>query len=1240
MDRQLGRQGCSLYGWPRRVVVSMLVLAAALLLTAAPAASQRPAPPRPLAAAKTTPYRQGVVLVGFRSGVSAARRSADERSAGAASARRLGPAVAAVGRGRVTTQEFLSPFVLHVPAGQELATIERLRHDPAVAYAEPNYILSASATPNDPSFSVQWGDSNAGQEITSQEINEQLGAPAAGTPGADDRALSAWGVSTGSRSIVVAETDTGVDYTHPDLAANIWSNPGKVGGCEKGTHGYNVVAKSCNPLDEDPTYNGHGTHVAGIIGALGNNEVGVAGMNWQTTILPVKWMNQAAYGETSSLIEAMQWIVAAKQAGVNIRVVNNSDTFFGTAYSQALSNAIDVLGANNILFVASAGNTGNNDDEVVVQRYPCSYDRANEICVAATNNNDQLPNWANYGPHTVDLAAPGVSIYSTLRGGTYGYLSGSSMAAPQVSGAAALILSVAPTLSAAALKADILENVDRLPSLTGKVITGGRLNVCKALPGCAGAAAKAPANSRPPTISGSPQVGQTLTAVRGAWTNRPTSFAYQWLRCTSSGGSCATIANARSQTYVLEAADLGRTIRVQETASNWGGTTAARSAATATVVAGPPVNSSAPRISGQPNSGQYLYASAGSWSEHPSSYAYQWLRCDSQGANCAPIAGATNWFYMLVEADAGSTVRVVVTASNSAGSSAPATSGRTSVVKVPKAKRRPELEEAPGIFGQASVGATLYSYVGQWTENPTSYAYQWQRCDSQGGKCAAIGGATSYTYTLAEGDAGKTLRVVVTASNAAGSSAPATSSQTSVVTWPQVANTAPPTISGIAQTGQTLSATSGTWSGSPTGYTYQWQRCDGSGANCAPIAPATSSSYVIAEGDVGSTLRVVVTASNASGHPQLAASETTEVVVGAVSPPVNTYAPVITGSNRVGQTLTEAHGGWTNEPTSFAYQWLRCDEAGSNCQPIPGATEQTYTTVTSDLAHAIAVAETASNVGGSGGPAYAAPTVPIVPSRPTNTAAPSISGTPQQGQTLTAVHGTWTNEPTSYGYQWLRCDEAGANCVPIGGATSQAFVPASADVGHTIVVKETAINAGGPSIAAATSTPTALVAAGSTATFGNTNVGPLVDGGMYANYKVVHHAVFSGSGAVANLELYAVPGVASGPEALKAVIYADAGGVPGALVATGVEATYRGNVNGSGWFELPFAAPVHLSAGTYWIGFITGGTSSGVGYAYEEVPGSRAYSANPFASGPSDPFGPATVDSEQASIYATYVPGP
>jgi subtilisin family serine protease len=349
-------------------------------------------------------------------------------------------------------------------------------------------LVEASATaaaPNDPSFSLQWGDSNTGQSIPTQGVagKEPLGPRANGTPGADDRALAAWGVTRGSPSIVIAELDTGVEYNHPDLSANIWSNPGGVGGCASGTHGYNVLDHTCEPMDEDTAFEGHGTHVAGIMGGVGNNGIGVAGMNWQTTILPVKWL-ESADAETGALLEALEWVLRAKQQGVNIRVVNDSPTFLGTLRSEAVKKEIEVLGANNILFVAAAGNSGANNDEEAVRRYPCAYQLWNELCVTATDNRDALPSWANYGPKTVDLAAPGVSIYSTLRGQKYGYLTGGSMASAQVAGAAALILAREASLSTTQLKDRILKDVRPDPALAGKVSTGGVLDVCRAISGC------------------------------------------------------------------------------------------------------------------------------------------------------------------------------------------------------------------------------------------------------------------------------------------------------------------------------------------------------------------------------------------------------------------------------------------------------------------------------------------------------------------------------------------------------------------------------------------------------------------------------------------------------------------------------------------------------------------------------------------------------------------------------------
>jgi len=521
--------------------------------------------PRPSASvAGPRPFRPGVLIVGFRPGVSARRQHLIAAHAGGAPGRVAAPGIR----------------LINVEPGHEKAALRRLdRQGASLRFAEPDYVMRESAAtvyPNDSSFGLQWGFRNSGQSVNG----------VSGTSGADEHVGAAWGMTTGSRSVVIAETDSGVDYNHPDLAANVWSNPGGVGGCAAGTRGYNVLTATCDPMDDETSYGGHGTHVAGILGAQGNNGVGVTGVNWATSILPVKWLDSSGWGSTSGLISALNWVLQAKQAGINVRVVNESATFVGTAYSQALSDEIDALGAQDILFVTAAGNTGDNNDNPTVRRYPCGYDRPTEICATASDQYDQKPSWANYGATTVDLAAPGANIYSTLRNGAYGYISGGSMASPQVAGTAALVLSRG-YMSATNLRADILNNVDPLPSLNGLVRTGGRLNVCKALPGCSGAPVAPPSNTSLPVVSGRAQVGQVLSASTGSWSGAPTGYAYQWSRCDSSGASCSLIGGATASSYALAGADVGATIRVVVTASNSAGSSSATSAQTAVVQAVP-----------------------------------------------------------------------------------------------------------------------------------------------------------------------------------------------------------------------------------------------------------------------------------------------------------------------------------------------------------------------------------------------------------------------------------------------------------------------------------------------------------------------------------------------------------------------------------------------------------------------------------------------------------------------------
>jgi hypothetical protein len=288
-----------------------------------------------------------------------------------------------------------------------------------------------------------------------------------------------------------------------------------------------------------------------------------------------------------------------------------------------------------------------------------------------------------------------------------------------------------------------------------------------------------PVNSSPPTISGSAVAGQTLTANPGTWSGtQPISYTYQWRRCDSTGAGCNDVTGATAQSFGLTAADVGSTMRVAVTASNSAGSSNAASAPTAVVVQlVPPANSSPPTISGSAVAGQTLTANPGTWSgTQPISYTYQWRRCDSTGAGCNDVTGATAQSYGLTAADVGSTMRVAVTASNSVGTSTAASSPTLVVEAVPPTNTSP-----PTITGTAQVNQTLTSDPGIWSgTQPIAYAFQWLRCDASGGSCSSIVGATATTYAVSPADVGSTIAVAVTASNSAGS-ATATSAQTAVV---------------------------------------------------------------------------------------------------------------------------------------------------------------------------------------------------------------------------------------------------------------------------------------------------------------------------------------------------------------------------------------------------------------------------------------------------------------------------
>ena len=365
--------------------------------------------------------------------------------------------------------------------GQEV--LAGLSEHPDIAYIEPNYVITVNKTPNDPLFAQQWGLKNA-------------------TVGnADIAAAAAWDYATGARRSVVAVIDSGVDFNHPDLAGNIWTAPrpftfsGAAGTvtCPAGTRGVNAIASNCVPLDD----NGHGTHCAGIIGANGDNGAGAAGVNWAASILPVKFLNASGSGTLADALRAIDAVVQIKRqlgADGNVRVVSASWGFGGS--SQALEAALASLQAADILFVAAAGNKAANND--AVGSYPANSTQPNVLSVGASDKNDVLAAFSNYGTK-VHLAAPGVGIVSTYPGNRYALMSGTSMATPFVAGAAALLLS-ACTANTAAVREHLLASLDVVPGLAGKTATGGRLNVYRAMRRCAAPAATLTATPAARTI--------------------------------------------------------------------------------------------------------------------------------------------------------------------------------------------------------------------------------------------------------------------------------------------------------------------------------------------------------------------------------------------------------------------------------------------------------------------------------------------------------------------------------------------------------------------------------------------------------------------------------------------------------------------------------------------------------------------------------------------------------------------
>ncbi len=356
-------------------------------------------------------------------------------------------------------------MAVRLPVGMSReAAIQILKGDSRIAHVEPDFIVYCTDLPNDPYFSLQWSLYNPGYNR------------------ADIKAVEAWRLHTGNKKVIIAILDTGINYKHPDLARNIWTNPDEVPGNDKDddnngfiddVHGWDFAYDTKDPADR----NFHGTHVAGIIGAVTNNKTGIAGIMHHVSLMAVKGIKDQGWGYTSDLIAGIYYAVDN-----GAKIINAS--WGGGGYLDAMIEALDYAKQHEVIFVAAAGNFRRNNDENPF--YPASYPGENIVSVGATNNRDSIAVFSHYGRFTVDLFAPGQSIISTALGRSYRYGTGTSMAAPHVAGTLGLLHAADPSMHYREYIDILLNNVERKPYMEGNCVTGGRLDAYKALRQVAG----------------------------------------------------------------------------------------------------------------------------------------------------------------------------------------------------------------------------------------------------------------------------------------------------------------------------------------------------------------------------------------------------------------------------------------------------------------------------------------------------------------------------------------------------------------------------------------------------------------------------------------------------------------------------------------------------------------------------------------------------------------------------------
>jgi len=626
----------------------------------------------------------------------------------------------------------------------------------------------------------------------------------------------------------------------------------------------------------------------------------------------------------------------------------------------------------------------------------------------------------------------------------------------------------------------------------------------------------APKNTTAPTISGTAKVPNSMSVTNGTWSGVPTSFTYQWFRCTAAitkvaataGSSCSTIGSATSSSYALTTADVGKFIVARVSGVNVSGTVPIHTVSTSAVVAQflPPVNSIAPLVTGSPVTGSTLSSSNGTWTENPTSYVYKWFRCtatqvaaNAKPAVCTEIVGESNATYSLVTADATRFIVASVTATN-AGSSVTKWSASTTAIVVPS---RPANTVAPTVTGTATNSMTLTASTGTWSNFPASYSYQWVRCTTRvtvaanalPGGCAAISGATSSTYELVDADVAKSVGVAVTATNAIGSVGKWSITTAAVAALPAPVNTVAPAVSGSAQVSRIVTLSDGTWTFRPSSYSYKWYSCTAAKpagltlpSGCTQIPGATGATFQLLAGQQARFVLGMVTATNRTGSSVRYTATTAAVTV------PTPYAPsafvraavdiggvsgdAISGRAMVGSVLVADEGTWLGYPIpvkTFSY-WYRCASQVINtsttqpagCYVIDDSEGDTNHVVTlEDLGSYLLYEVIATNT--QGVVRNYTPSTSAITATPVAYVQPSLTGNAGYNSSLEMDEGAWATPPSvgvDFDYSWYRCETdspmvvAGlpVECELIDGETQSSYSVGQDDLGFYVFGAVTALN--------------------------------------------------------------------------------------------------------------------------------------------------------------------------------------